>query len=244
MYATALAVDGRPPRILLHVCPLALAPPQTSALDHVATIVSAVLNPLLLPPVLFGILATYAGAALSEVLMVIGLSIGFFAVIPGAYVVWELRRGSVNSLDIRDRTRRRRPLLVTVASYLCGAAMVSVLPVPGRILLSWLMVCYAFNTVLTVLVTRHWKISIHALAIAGIPSVLVFMGYGLAGPTSFPGLHLLLSLSVACIPLVAWARVRMRHHTPRQVIAGTLGGLTFPLFELWLLQAAGLLVFP
>lgn len=232
------------PGFLHLACFTALPTFNASALDRLAEIVSAVLNPLLLPPVLFGILATYAGAALVEVLLVSAVGVVFFALIPGSYVVWELRRGGVDSLDIRDRTRRRRPLLVTVASYLCGAAVMSTLPVPGHVLLGWLMVCYGFNTALTVLVTRQWKISIHALAIAGIPSVLVFMAYGLAEPASFPGLHLLLSLSVACIPLVAWARVRMRHHTPRQVIAGTVGGLTLPLMELWLLQAAGLLVFP
>jgi len=55
---------------------------------------------------------------------------------------------------------------------------------------------------------------------------------------------LLVGLSAMCIPPVTWARVRLRHHTPTQVIAGTLGGLVLPFVELWLLHAAGLLAFP
>lgn len=237
-------MDGRHLRPFLQALLIALPARQALALDRLAEVVSAVLNPLLLPPVLFGVISVYAGAAPSEVLLVVGVGLVFFALVPGGYIIWELRRGGVDSLDIRDRARRRWPLLVTVASYLSAAAVLSVLPVPGRVLLGWLMVCYGFNTGLTVLVTRHWKISIHALAIAGIPSVLIFMAYGLDGPVSFSSLHLLLSLSIACIPLVAWARVRMRHHTPHQVIAGTLGGLMLPLLELWLLQATELLIFP
>ncbi len=237
-------MDGRHLNFFSHACLLALPPPHVSALDRLAEVISAVLNPLLLPPVLFGVIMAYAGAVPGEILLVVGISMTFFAVIPGGYVVWELRRGRVDSLDIRDRTRRRRPLLVTVASYLGGAAVLSLLPVPGHVLLSWLMVCYSVNTGLTVLVTRYWKISIHTLAIAGIPSVLWFMTYGLGESTSFPGLSLLFGLSAVCIPPVAWARVRLQHHTPKQVIAGTLGGLVLPLAELWLLQAAGLLIFP
>jgi len=203
-----------------------------------------VLNPLVLPPVLCGTLAAYAGAVLSEILLVIGISTTFSAVVPGGYIAWELRQGRVASMDIRDRSRRRRPLLVTVAAYLTAAAVLSVLTVPGHVLLSWLMVCYGFNTGLTALLTRYWKISIHALAIAGVPSVLWFMTYGLGEATFFPGLLLLVGLSAMCIPPVTWARVRLRHHTPTQVIAGTLGGLVLPFAELWLLHAAGLLAFP
>ncbi|NBB99498.1 MAG: hypothetical protein GVY15_01380 [Bacteroidetes bacterium] len=218
--------------------------PHTSTRDRLAVGVSAVLNPLLLPPMLFGVLAAYAGAGPGEILMVVGISMTFSAVVPGGYIAWELRQGRVASMDVRDRTRRRRPLLATVASYLTAAAVLSLLPVPGHVLLSWLMVCYGFNTGLTVLVTRYWKISIHALAIAGVPSVLWFMAYGFGEAAVFPGLLPLAGLSAMCIPPVAWARVRLRHHTPTQVIAGTLGGLVLPLAELWLLHAAGLLAFP
>lgn len=224
--------------------PCTLRALQASALDRLAEAVSVMLNPLLLPPVLFGIISVYAGAAAGHVLLVSSVGVLFFALVPASYVYWELQRGRVASLNIRDRTRRERPLLVTIACYLTGAALMSALSVPGQGLLGWLMACYGFNTGLTLLVTRYWKISIHALAIAAIPSVLFFLAYGLGRSTPFPALWLLFGFSTACIPLVGWARVRLHHHTPQQVIAGALGGLILPVLELWLLQAAGLMGFP
>jgi len=205
----------------------------------VAEIVSQVLNPLVLPPLLFGGVGLFAGASGYELAWLMGLSILFFTVVPLLFLLWQHRLGLIDSLDIRDRTRRALPLIATIMSYVVGAGVLALHTTPGAWLIALLMGCYAINTALTMLVTQAWKISIHVLSIAGIPSILSFLWCCLTPGHGGLNLPLLIGGSSACIPLVAWARVRLRHHTVSQVIAGALGGLLLPFAELWLLQAAG-----
>ena len=57
-------------------------------------------------------------------------------------------------------------------------------------------------------ITRYWKISTHALGITA-PLVALIAIFG-SRPLPF----------LVLIPIVCWARVYLRAHTPAQVIAG------------------------
>ena len=76
---------------------------------------------------------------------------------------------------------------------------------------------------LILLVTSRWKISGHGVAIGGITVFAV----GIFGREAWP---LLLA-----IPLVAWARVRLKRHTLAQTVAGSLLGIAMTLLLLQLL---------
>jgi membrane-associated phospholipid phosphatase len=76
-------------------------------------------------------------------------------------------------------------------------------------------------TLILLLVTLRWKISGHTTAM----SSLAMLCWLLIGPAAAP-----MMLSV---PLVAWARVRLRRHTLAQTLAGAaLGTLTSLAFYL------------
>ena len=73
-----------------------------------------------------------------------------------------------------------------------------------------LMLCYACNTVIMLLITLRWKISIHASGVAGPATALVYsMGVWAA------------AFFILLVP-VGWARVQLKAHTPWQVFAGAL----------------------
>jgi membrane-associated phospholipid phosphatase len=78
-----------------------------------------------------------------------------------------------------------------------------------------LMLCYAGNTLVMMLITRRWKISIHASGIAG-PTTALIASLGIWASIFF----------VLLVP-VGWARIKLKAHTPTQLLAGAL--VTVPL---------------
>ena len=62
------------------------------------------------------------------------------------------------------------------------------------------------------LVTLFWKISFHGAAISAAATTTMMMAGSYAWPV------------VLLVPLVGWARIRLKRHTLRQVIYGSLVG--------------------
>ncbi len=153
-----------------------------------------------------------------------GLYILLVMVAPLGFLLWQLHRGQVTDLDVHFRQQRTWSFAITCLSLLLawtamafsGAPPVLLLMV-GTSLVQWLALF---------LITLRWKISVHAASIAGTTLILVW-GFGLAA-TPF----------VIVVPLVAWSRVKLRRHTPAQVIAGVLLGCVA--FSIALLLTPGL----
>ena len=207
--------------------------------DRLAQWVSYVVSPLLLPPVLFGLALAHVGAGAGAVTWGVGVGIVFFALGPLGMLVWMVRRGQVRTIEVLERARRRRPFLGSIAAT--GAAFMLAMSVEhaGQALLAALIGCQMVNVVVLLVITLRWKISIHAVSIAGFVAALAFIAG--APWTSATGL-LTPGLVVGLMPfivLVGWARVRLRAHTVAQVLGGTLFGLVVPCAELALLWRLG-----
>jgi len=85
------------------------------------------------------------------------------------------------------------------------------------------MICYLNNTIIVLLINLSWKISIHAMGVAGPLTALIYL-FG------WPGLVFTLS-----VPLVAWSRVYLKRHTPWQVTMGTLLGFSLTAVQIYIL---------
>lgn len=208
----------------------------------VAGAISYAINPLVLPPLLFALALIHVRAPWMNVLHGTGVGLLFFCVVPLAYVVALRMRGTIHSLEVRERTKRYGPLAAGGAGGLLALGVVAASDVTGRTLLMALILCHVANTVLIALITLRWKISIHCIALAGVASSLVFVrthvgGDLLASPVV--GRSLVLGATVL-VPVLAWARVRSRAHTVAQVMGGSLFGLVLPYAELYLLSKLAL----
>ena len=227
-----------PPRL-----PLPEAPPvpaATTAGYRAAEAVSYLLNPLVWPAVGFGLVLGHFGAPPAEVALAVGLALTFFCLLPLAYLVVLWRRGEVESLEVRERSKRFKPLAVGIASYVAGLALLAATVRTAAPLVLALGALYPLNSALVMLVTLRTKVSIHTTAVAGFVAGLVFV-VARAWPALPPG-RLLTPLSVALlvplIPLTMWARVRAKAHTVGQVLGGAALGFGLPLVELHLLLRA------
>jgi len=146
----------------------------------------------------------------------------FAAILPlSVLLIWETRTNAKFDLDIPARTDRNHPLLVASASYLIGTVVLVAVHAP--LLTTVVMFGYFAGTLFLFFINLYWKISIHAMGIAGPTTVLVFV-FGYWG--------VLLGL---LLPPVIWSRVYLKKHTLAQALTGAILGFVLTAVMLSLL---------
>ncbi|MGW5053778.1 hypothetical protein [Actinokineospora sp. NPDC004072] len=176
----------------------------------IARVATEVLSPAVVVLVLPLVVAWHATGHLGAAL-VWGLAVALFAsVLPMLFIIRGAKAGRWDGHHVRDREHRAVPLLVGLASAAVGVAVLVFAGAPRDVLaLSAAMVA---TLAVCLVVTRVWKISLHA-AVSGGAVAMITLLYG-------PWALLLL----APLALVCWSRVVLGDHTAAQVVAGALTG--------------------
>jgi membrane-associated phospholipid phosphatase len=120
------------------------------------------------------------------------------------------KRGKIVDLDASIKEERTTPFLISVGFYAAGLIILIIFNVHIFSIAFWF--CYISNTLVTIFINRHWKISAHAMGAAGPLAAAVYV-FGLTA--------LLFAIVVV---IVGWARIQLKMHSLRQVKAGTLLG--------------------
>lgn len=150
--------------------------------------------------------APTAAAALGWAL----LAVLFASAIPFLYVLWGVRRRRLTDRHVRLREQRLLPLLVGVGSVLVGIALLSRWGAPQELIA--LVGAMLAGLIVSLLVTFVWKISMHTAVAGGAAVILALV---------FRAEWLMLFMVVG---LIGWARVELGHHTPAQVVGGSVLG--------------------
>jgi membrane-associated phospholipid phosphatase len=187
-----------------------------------AQIISIVGLPPLLAIATIIALSSHFIADPAEAIRVALISSFFIAVAPVLYIVYLLRRNKISGgAELQHREERWRPYLVGIGSCIVGFIVLNQLHAPRSILL--LTLCYAINTTVMAVITQRWKISAHAAG-AALPATALYAVFG-TGALAF----------AVVVPMVCWARVRVKMHTVWQVTAGALLGSALTWLQLSLL---------
>ena len=127
---------------------------------------------------------------------------------PLAYILLGMRRGWVSDWELSRREERPRFILVSFSSDLLALFILWQAGAPYMI---WtLALVYACLGVTMFTISIFWKISLHMVGVSGFSVLLIYV----FGPAAW---WTLLSL-----PLVAWARLYRKKHTPAQLVAGAV----------------------
>jgi membrane-associated phospholipid phosphatase len=111
-------------------------------------------------------------------------------------------------MDASKKEERTIPFLISAGFYIVGLILLIIFKVHIISIAFWF--CYISNTLVTILVNKHWKISAHSMAAAGT----------LAAVTYVFGLIALIFTVV--IFLVGWSRIQLKVHNFAQVAAGII----------------------
>lgn len=206
---------------------------------RLASAISYLLNPLILPPIAFVLIQWHFGAGGREVIQTFIVSLTFFCLIPFANVIGMVWRGEAKTLEVREQKARTKPLLVGIVSYILGLMALAFMTQTATALVVLVAALFPLNAALILLINRRWKISAHVSSLAGFVSGLLFIAVAAwQSPLSTTESVLTAGTMVPLlilVPLLMWARVRAGAHTVGQVVAGAAFGLFLPPLELWVL---------
>jgi len=146
---------------------------------------------------------------------------GFLPIVLVLFFLKAKSNGEEVDMDIPERTDRNYPLLLVIFSYIIGTIILYLVNAPA--ITTVLMFCYFSNTLILFFINLYWKISIHALGVAG-PSIAMIYVFGIPG-----------AIFSLIIPLVMWSRIYLKKHTVPQVIIGATLGLVFTALQIYYL---------
>jgi membrane-associated phospholipid phosphatase len=182
-----------------------------SVTEDAAELISFALN----APVFafFTFLALLVGKGAAGFWLNVCVTAAFGTVAPSAFILCLFCRGLITDFYASNRESRAVPFVGALVSY--GLGTVLLLAIHAVPVVTATMLCYFSNSLVMMLVTLKWKVSVHASGIAG-PATALSCSLGTPWLSTF----------LLVIP-VGWARIRLGAHSLSQVIAGAL--LTIPL---------------
>jgi membrane-associated phospholipid phosphatase len=147
-------------------------------------------------------------------------SIVLSTVAPLMMITYLLKKGKVSDIDIFHRQQRYFPYLFTIFCNVIILATMLLGLAPS--LLIYLLIAGILQGLIMFGINMRWKISAHSAGIANFSVFLLFLFGSFALPVIF------------LIPMMIWARVRLKRHTFLQTLAGaSMGILVLGLFLIY-----------
>ena len=171
---------------------------------YLAKVITLIFNAPLLAVLTYLILFTYLAPQPS--LTTIATASFFVGVLPVLIIFAMVRGKIITDMLVNERKDRFKPFLAAIACYTAGFFVLIYMRAPY--VLVALMACYLVNGFVMMLISRSWKISIHASGIAGPATFL----------THFFNVSMWPFLVLSFI--ICWSRWRLNMHSLNQLIAG------------------------
>lgn len=195
-------------------------------LDIIAKFLSVVLYPLFVPTygiVLFCYAHSLHVAPIHWAWVLVAI-LGTFiltCLIPISAIWIMLKRGEVKDMQIENPKERTVPYLYTALGFAFWAYLVvSILHAP--LFLSFIAIGATAAIAIIAVINRFWKISAHLTGFGGLVGGIFTYCLGLGAIPAWGTLTLWLALTL----ILMGARLHLNAHTPAQVCAGWLLGLT------------------
>ena len=187
-------------------------------------IVSYLLHPMLISFCTFWYLIYYSSIISEEKNSVFFICLTFSTILPIVFFLILKNKNLITDLNASKKEERLLPMAFGALFFLIGFIILRTMNVP--LLIQGIMFCGLMNTILAWLITKHWKISIHALSLS--TSVTIFWIFG----------YKYLVVSIELLFLVTIARIFSNAHNLLQIIVGILTGFisTFISYNILFIQ--------
>lgn len=181
--------------------------------DRIIYLTARSISTFFIPPTLF--LITFLFLALffespENVVPVILTTLISGVIIPIALFAYMVKTKKIVNQDATDKDERTAPYLYGILLYFVGLITLYLLNASNLTMTVWF--AYLLNTFVILIINKFWKISAHAMGVAGPLGLF----YYLFGIYSYPFFLLLI--------LIAWSRIYLKCHTPLQVTMGSIYG--------------------
>lgn len=195
-------------------------------LDILAKTVSVVLYPLFIPTYGVGLFCYAHGihiAPLNGIWIAVVITATFLltCLLPITAIWIMMRKGSVKDFNIDNAEERTIPYIYSAIGFgFWSYFLVSILHAP--IFLSYIAIGATFAIAVIAIINSHWKISAHLTGLGGLVGGIFCYCLGISAIPTWGTFGLWFGITL----LLMWARLRVNAHTPAQVAAGWLMGLS------------------
>ena len=195
-------------------------------IDIVAKALSVLLYPLFMPT--YGV-ALFCYAYSIHVMPLVGVwtliaILGTFiltCLLPITAIWIMMKRGEVSDLQIENPRERTMPFIYTIFGFGCWCyLLISVLHAP--LVLGFIAVGATVAIIIVALINLRWKISAHLTGFGGLLGGLMSYCLSLGAIPTWGTLTLWLGISL----ILMYVRLHLNAHTPAQVCAGWLLGIS------------------
>lgn len=190
--------------------------------DKLAEVVSYVFHPLLVVIPTLVIAMVRLGSTLGQAIFWTVLSIAIVNLPMALLLLWGVRSGKYTDASVSVREQRTSIYAVGGACLVILLAILIIGKAPVVIIAC--LISAVIATALGYWVNRYTKLSLHSAAMAGCTAVLLWTA---------PLIGVIMAVFA---PLVGWARIRLKHHTPVQILIGWMVSMicVFVVFQLML----------
>jgi len=175
--------------------------------DRVAAVINEVSSPILANPAV----SIAIGASTGSWPWTVAATV-FTGLLPAGVIFGSLAARRISDHHVTDRDERPLVMAAILSSLLIGLAVTVVGGAPAPVIGVVAAMLATLAILAAITIVGRWKVSVHSAVWAGIAAMLT-MTFGLAAAPTF-----------LLVPIVMWGRVRVRDHTPGQVIAGAVAG--------------------
>lgn len=182
-----------------------------------------VISTLFVPPsfslITYILFAIFVEETSSKSIALIVITTLFGFVFPILMFVIMRKKNLVSDQDALIKEQRTIPFIIATLIYLVGLFFLIYFEVSLISISFWF--CFISNTIITIIINKFWKISIHSMGASGAFAALVFA----FGTVALPFIFLVL--------LVGWSRIELKCHTLSQVVAGIVLAFTSVYFQMY-----------
>lgn len=195
---------------------------NTANADKLADVVSYVFHPLLVVIPTLVIAMVRLGSTLGQAIFWTVLSIVIVNLPMAILLFWGVRSGKYSDASVSIREQRTS---IYAVGGVCLVILLAVL-ILGKapVVIIACLISAVIATAIGYWVNRYTKLSLHSAAMAGCTAVLLWTA---------PLIGVIMGVFA---PLVGWARIRLKHHTPVQILIGWMVSVicVFVVFRLML----------
>jgi membrane-associated phospholipid phosphatase len=195
---------------------------NTSRSDQMAEIISYIFHPLLIVIPTLVIAMVQLGSTVWEAIFWTVLSIAIVNLPMALLLFWGVRSGKYSDASVSIREQRTS---IYAVGGTCLVILLAVLIIgKAPVVIIACLISAVIATALGYWINRYTKLSLHSAAMAGCTAVLLWTA---------PLIGVVMAIFA---PLVGWARIRLKHHTPVQILIGWMVSMicVFVVFRLML----------
>ncbi len=176
--------------------------------ERIANLTSNILHPFLVSPILILLLSFKSTSDVLDAVKWSLISIAVSVLPVFLVIIYLVRNRRLESPSINVRKQRTKIYLLAGVCAGVGCIIFHYLGAPKELIATFVAGLSAI--VVFMCVNLLWKISLHAAFVAASATVLIILYGSIAAAT------------VVLIPLIAWSRIELKHHSLAQVITGAL----------------------